>query len=133
MDFINRTDSIKEYIDSCHHNDYNFADEFKKRGWNEPLLLPPTTEDTVDYCYQLLMFICDGPKALSQYTFGYSSSNKFADSISAFMRKTIEPFILALKSHMEIEIIRANEATAISIEDTKSNPTIFLSERFRYC
>lgn len=127
MDFINQTELILSYINECHKNDYDFKQIIETRGYGKRFELPDNTEDTVDYCYQLLMYIIENNIGLIGLTFGYSKSNKLSDSISAFMRKTIEPFVIAIKNHLEIKLIETDD---VIVEDANSEKTmVFLS----YC
>ena len=82
----------------------------------------------IDYGYQLLGYILDGPKELISISFGYSSSRKFSDSIEAFMRKSIEPFVVALRTFLEIGYIDV-EDEEITANDDSDEKHIFLS----YC
>lgn len=126
FDFITNTPVLFDYISSCHTKDYDFKELFKEIGWSGTLLLPASQEDIVDYGYQLLKYILDGPKMLYVLGQGYTRSNKFKDAIEAFMRKSIEPFVVALRSFLELELIDSADAP----DDTESKKkTIFLS----YC
>ncbi len=126
FDFITNTTVIFDYITSCHTTDYDFDALFSDTEWNSPLLLPSSQEDMVDYGYQLLKYILDGPKQLYILGQGYTTSNMFKDAIEAFMRKTVEPFVVVLRSFLELELIDSSEVP----EDTQSEKkTIFLS----YC
>ena len=78
------------------------------------------------YGYQLLQYILDGPKQLFVLGRGYTGSNKFKDAIAAFMRKSIEPFVVAIRSFLELELIDCEESQT---EKVSENKTIFLS----YC
>lgn len=128
FDYITNTPFIMEYISECHKEDYDFAEIYKNKSWNDILTLPDSQEAIVDYGYQLLQYILDGPKQLHVLAFGYSSSRKFKDMIAAFMRKTIEPFITAVKSYLELSLIDCpeNEPGVVSESQEK---TLFLS----YC
>lgn len=126
FDFITNTPVLFDYISSCHSKDYDFKELFKEIGWSGTLLLPASQEDIIDYGYQLLKYIIDGPKMLYVLGQGYTRSNKFKDAIEAFMRKSIEPFVIALRSFLELELIDSTDAP----DDAKSGKkTIFLS----YC
>lgn len=57
---------------------------------------------------------------------GYTGSNKFADNIEAFVRKSIEPFVVAIRTYIELCFIDCEEIIS-PIEN--STVTIFLS----YC
>ena len=59
----------------------------------------------IDYGYQLIKHVLESERALFSYGRHYTSSNKFADMIAAFMRKVIEPFVVALRSFLELSII----------------------------
>ena len=124
--FITETPFIHDYILSCHSNEYDFEEMFKDLGYHERLVLPVNQAELIDYEYQLIQFVLNGKRQLFFYGQRYTSSNKFADMIYAFMRKVIEPFVVALRSYLEISMIDAddNEEGAQSTEKT-----IFLS----YC
>ena len=126
FDFITNTTVLFDYITSCHTTDYDFKDIFEKKGWNDVLQLPANQKDMVDYGYQLLKYILDGPKQLFALGQGYTRSNKFKDAIESFMRKAVEPFVVALRSFLEMELIEGDEKE----DDAQSGKkTIFLS----YC
>lgn len=80
-------------------------------------MLPSKQEDLISYGYQLLQYILDGPKNLISLCMGYTRSNKFADNIEAFVRKSIEPFVVAIRTYIELEFIECEDV----IEDKKSN------------
>lgn len=128
FDYITNTPFIMEYISECHKEDYDFAEIYKNKSWNDMLTLPDSQEAIVDYGYQLLQYILDGPKQLHVLAFGYSSSKKFKDMIAAFMRKTIEPFITAVKSHLELSLIDCPENEP-EVAAESQEKTLFLS----YC
>lgn len=128
FDYITNTPCIMEYISECHKEDYDFEEIYKNKSWNDMLTLPDSQEAIVDYGYQLLQYILDGPKQLHVLAFGYSSSKKFKDMIAAFMRKTIEPFITAVKSYLELSLIDCPENEP-EVADESQEKTLFLS----YC
>ena len=125
-DFITETPFIYDYIVSCHTVEYDFELFFKEKRWNERLELPSRQSDLIDYEYQLLRFILEGKRQLFFYGQGYTSSNKFADMISSFMRKAIEPFVVALRSYLEMSLIDASDTVE---EISAKEKTLFLS----YC
>lgn len=86
FDFITRTEFIFDYINECRTKEYDFEKIFTDKGWRDVLILPPKQEDLINYGYQLLQYILDGPKNLIGLCMGYTSSNKFADNIEAFVR-----------------------------------------------
>ena len=94
------------------------------------LTLPDTQEAIVDYGYQLLQYILDGPKQLHALAFGYTSSRKFKDMIAAFMRKAIEPFVIAVKSYLELSLIDCPEG--VPVASTENFVFILLPEILRY-
>ena len=128
FDYITNTSFIMEYISECHKEDYDFVEIYKNKSWNDMLILPDSQEAIIDYVYQLLQYILDGPKHLDAVAFGYSGSRKYKDMIAAFMRKTIEPFVIAVKSYLELALIDCpeNEPTVTAGLHEK---TLFLS----YC
>lgn len=128
FDYITNTSFIMEYIFECHKEDYNFAEIYKSKSWNDMLILPGSQEAIVDYGYQLLQYILDGPKQLHALAYGYSSSKKFKDMIAGFMRKAIEPFVTAVKSYLELSLIDCPE-TEPGVIDESNEKTLFLS----YC
>lgn len=128
FDYITNIPFIMEYISECHKEDYDFAEIYKNKSWNDMLTLPDSQEAIVDYGYQLLQYILDGPKQLHVLAFGYSSSKKFKDMIAAFMRKTIEPFITAVKSYLELSLIDCPENEP-EVAAESQEKTLFLS----YC
>lgn len=124
--FISNTSIISDYIQKCNTKHYDFDQIFREKDWNDILMLPASQEELVCYGYQLLQYVLDGPKQLFALGFGYTSSNKFKDAIEAFMRKSIEPFVVAIRSFLEIELIDSEDN---EIERNTVTKTIFLS----YC
>ena len=126
FDFITENKFIHDYIVSCHTMEYNFETIFRERRWHDKLQLPSNQKDLVDYEYQLIRFILESKHQLYSYGQGYTASNKFADMISSFMRKVIEPFVVALRSYLETSLIDVDS----TVEETAAKKkTIFLS----YC
>ena len=114
------------YINECNKKVYDFEQIFSDKGWRDVLILPAKQEDLISYGYQLLQYILDGPKNLIALCMGYTGSNKFSDNIEAFMRKSIEPFVVAIRTYIELEFIDCEDV----IENTKNKMvTIFMS----YC
>lgn len=128
FDYITNTSFIMEYIFECHKEDYDFAEIYKSKSWNDMLTLPSSQEAIVDYVYQLLQYILDGPKQLHALAYGYSNSKKFKDMIAGFMRKAIEPFVTAVKSYLELSLIDCPE-TEPEVIDESHEKVLFLS----YC
>ena len=126
FDYITNTPILFEYITKCHKYDYDFKEIYQNKNWNDMLELPDEEESLVDYGYQLLQYILDGPKQLFHMGQGYSSSRKFKDIIAAFMRKAVEPFVVAVKNHLEIALIECEESSTTAMVGEKR---IFLS----YC
>lgn len=128
FDYITNIPFIMAYISDCHKEDYDFAEIYKNKSWNDMLTLPDTQEAIVDYGYQLLQYILDGSKQLHALAFGYTSSRKFKDMIAAFMRKAIEPFVIAVKSYLELSLIDCPEGVPVASTEEQEK-TLFLS----YC
>lgn len=128
FDYITNTSFIMKYISKCHKEDYDFAEIYKNKSWNDMLTLPDSQEAIIDYGYQLLQYILDGPKQLHALAFGCTGSKKFKDMIAAFMRKTIEPFVTAVKSYLELSLIDCPEGE-LEVTDESREKTLFLS----YC
>ena len=128
FDYITNTSFIMEYISECHKENYDFAEIYKNKSWNDMLTLPDSQEAIIDYGYQLLQYILDGPKQLHALAYGYSSSKKFKDMIAAFMRKTIEPFVTAVKSYLELSLLDCPENES-EVTAELQEKTLFLS----YC
>ena len=124
--FITETDFICDYIASCHKMDYDFESIYKEKRLYDRLQLPAGQAEIVDFGYQLIQFILKGKRQLFWYGQAYTSSNKFSDMISSFMRKVIEPFVVALRSFLETNLIDTDDIAEKS--ETKEK-TIFLS----YC
>ena len=125
-DFITNTPLLICYINKCRINEYDFKKIFSEKGWNSVLGLPADEKELVSYGYQLLEYILDGPKDLFGLCMGYTSSKKFSDNIEAFIRKSIEPFVVALRTYLEIEFIDAVDDDSSTHKPTEN---IFLS----YC
>ena len=128
LEFVNGTNLLSEYISCCHKLDYDFNSILQSRDYGQHFKLPDNTEDIIDYDYQLLKFIIENNRSLIGITLGYSHSNKFADSITAFMRKTIEPFVIALREYIEIKLIVADDIPS-NDDKVTGRTNIFLS----YC
>ena len=124
--FISNTPIIFDYIQKCSTKKYNFNQIFQEKDWNDILVLPASQDELVCYGYQLLQYVLDGPKQLFILGRGYTSSNKFKDAIEAFMRKSIEPFVVAIRSFLEIELIDCDDN---ELKQNTIGKTIFLS----YC
>lgn len=127
-DFISSTPFFSEYISECHTTDYDFVEIYRTKDWHEVLVYPDNPKGVVDFGYQLIKYILDGPKILHVLGMGYTSSNKFKDKITAFMRKSIEPFVIALKSHLELSLIDCTDNNGNMVSDNQEK-RIFLS----YC
>ena len=125
-DFINETSFLMSYIDECITEEYDFMSIFEEKGWRDILDLPSNQKELISYGFQLIKYILDGPKQLIGLCMGYTSSNKFSDNIEAFMRKSIEPFVVAVRTYIELNFIDENDGNA-NIEKTVK--TVFLS----YC
>ena len=125
--FITETAFIHDYIEECHQRDYDFEEEFKHLGYHEKLDLPSDQKELIDFEYQLMMYIVEGKRWLFSFGQHYSSSNKYADMITAFMRKVIEPFVVALRNYLELSLIDASE------ESDKSTTTDKVSIFLSYC
>lgn len=128
IDFIDNTNILSTYVVNCHKTEYDFNSIIQARGYGQHFNLPDNAEDIIDYDYQLLKFIMENKRPLFGITMGYSRSNKISDSITAFMRKTIEPFVVALKEFIEIKLIETDDSITVN-DDRTSKTTIFLS----YC
>lgn len=100
FDFISETEIIRNYINECKTQEYDFEQIFADKGWRNVLMLPAKQEELVSYGYQLLQYILDGPKSLIGLCMGYTGSNKFSDNIEAFVRKSIEPFVVAIRTYI---------------------------------
>lgn len=127
FDFVTGTKFIMDYINVCITQEYNFEQIFADREWRDVLVLPSKQEELVSYGYQLLQYILDGPKNLIGLCMGYTGSNKFADNIEAFVRKSLEPFVVAVRTHIELGFIDCEDVTELGTENKLV--TIFLS----YC
>ncbi len=125
-DFVTSTPLLISYINECRTAEYDFKKIFSEKGWNSVLSLPPDEKELVSYGYQLLEYILDGPKDLFGLCMGYTNSRKFSDNIEAFIRKSIEPFVVALRTYLEIEFIEADNDEPLKDKAIKN---IFLS----YC
>ena len=126
FDFINETSFLMSYIDECITEEYDFKSIFEEKGWRDILELPSNQKELISYGFQLIKYILDGPKQLIGLCMGYTSSNKFSDNIEAFMRKSIEPFVVAVRTYIELNFIDANNENE---NVDKTVKTVFLS----YC
>ena len=126
FDFINGTPFLISYINECITDEYDFKKIFEAKGWRHVLDLPSKQKELVSYGFQLLKYILDGPKQLIGLCMGYTGSNKFSDNIEAFMRKSIEPFVVEVRTYIELSFIDVEDDRT---DINQSNKTIFLS----YC
>lgn len=127
VDYIDSTEALSAYIKSCHTKEYDIAADMQAKSQWQSVALPTKQEDLIDYVYQILKLICDNGKLLRIWSFGYTTSNKFSDKYQAFMRKTVEPFIHALRTYIELQLIDSSDNADLSSIDEKIY--IFLS----YC
>lgn len=124
VEFVDSTPIISTYISKCHKQDYDIASDMQsKQNW-QPISLPTNISDLVDYGYQILTALAANGNLLRAWSFQYTTSNKFADKYQAFMRKTVEPFVHAIRNYLELQLVDS-EDVAIGEEGVK----IFLS----YC
>ena len=126
FDFINETSFLMSYIEECITEEYDFKSIFEEKDWRDILHLPSNQKELISYGFQLIKYILDGPKQLIGLCMGYTSSNKFSDNIEAFMRKSIEPFVVAVRTYIELNFIDADDENANLDKTVK---TVFLS----YC
>lgn len=126
VEFINQTSFLQDYINECRTVDYDFDRIFKEKGWREVLALPEQEKELISFGYQLLCYIIDGSKNLESLCWGYSGGKRFSEDIEAFMRKTVEPFVIALRTIIEIGFIDCVDENEF---DENKKITIFLS----YC
>jgi hypothetical protein len=132
FDFITTTELIYNYITSCHNEDYDFDEILNNMGYHDRFVLPANSSELIDFDYQLIQYILTSKRQLFWYGHSYTSSSKFADMISAFMRKVIEPFVVALRSYLEICIIDANDYEVSERACKKDYLFIILPKGFRY-
>lgn len=126
-EFISKTPFIHNYIEECHQQNYDLETVFSHLGYHESVLLPSDQIELIDFGYQLISCILESKRRLSSYGQHYTTSRKYADMIIALMRKVIEPFVVALRSYLEICMIDMDD-----VEKTEINTntvTVFLS----YC
>lgn len=127
--FISENILIKSYIDSCFSQKYDFEKIINETDHDNAIELPSSSQKMVSFGYQLIGYILEDRNRLLNIpiSLGYTSSRKLTEIIQAFIRKSIEPFIVALRTFLELELINSNE---ISVEKKESQKkTIFLS----YC
>jgi len=127
FDFITKNELISDYVRSCHKQEYNFDELFSNLSYHQKLILPSEQNELIDFGYQLLQYMLQGKRRLSFFGRSYTSSNKYADMINAFMRKVIEPFVVTLRTFLELSMIDStdDEESTFSAEQV----TVFLS----YC
>lgn len=131
VDFLKQTPLLMDYINECHKANYDFDALYEKKGWHQMLPIPSSQEEIVDFGFQLLNYCLEGPRELYELGLGYTSSNNIGDIIEAFMRKSIEPFVIALRSYLEFQMIDFDDRKDDAGETNNKNglKTIFLS----YC
>lgn len=127
VDYIDSTEALSTYIKFCHTKEYDIAADMKAKSPWQSVTLPIKQEDLIDYVYQILKLIHNDGKLLRIWSFSYTTSNKFSDKYQAFMRKTVEPFVHALRTYIELQLIDSTDSANLSSNDEKTQ--IFLS----YC
>ena len=127
FDFITNNTIISDYIKSCHTQEYNFGELFSNHSYHQKIILPSEQNELIDFDYQLLQYMLQGKRRLSSFGRSYTSSNKYADMINAFMRKVIEPFVVALRTFLELNMIDSTDAEESAFPS--GQVTVFLS----YC
>lgn len=106
LKYINETENIKKYIDSCTNEEDNFDIENDVKQVSssygqyafESFI---EEEKEVSYTYQILKYITDNDISFRGYTFGYSSSTKYNDKVQGFNDKFILPFINEIEGNYE--------------------------------
>lgn len=127
VDFIDSTEPLFTYIQCCHKKEYDIVADMKtKLPWRS-IALPTKQEDLIDYVYQILKLIYSNVNLLRAWSFDYTTSNRMADKYQAFMRKTVEPFVHALRTYIELQLIDCSDNSNGSDDGEKVH--IFLS----YC
>ena len=126
-DYINKTPVLRNYINSCITKEYDIDNTIKeKNGWGA-LPLPSDTKEIISYVYQILSFLVANPNRMMGLCFYYTTSKAYDDKLQVFMRRTIEPFVTALRSYLELELITNDDGQEINKKDNRK--TVFLS----YC
>ncbi len=128
IDFIDITEMLSSYVSNCHKINYDFISIIAERPYGHYLEMPDNSEGIIDYGYQLLKYIVEKKASLIAISMGYSDSNRISDSITAFMRKSVEPFVIALREYIEIKFLECDDNPGL-LEDENNKTKIFLS----YC
>lgn len=128
LNFIDKTEVIKEYINKCAGHQFNIEEIHKNRGFRDKYPLPLDKDEEVYFIYSLLKYGVENFHAYWAFAgHGYATgSNKIQDHIDAFNEEVIRHFI----NH----IVRYLESLTITIEndyvsDYMSERKIFIS----YC
>lgn len=108
IDFIDSVPIISAYLADCHSRDYNIIADMQSKGSWRPVPLPAKQEEMIDYVYQILKLITQNENLFRVWPCSYSSSKHLADNYQAFMRKTVEPFVHALRCFLEIQLVDAD-------------------------
>lgn len=126
LNFIEETPVLDEYVKKCHRKYYNIDyDMHNKMNWTS-VSLPSDDEALIDYCFQILDTIRNNPQKLYSWAIMYQSDGNMPERYRKFMRKTIEPFVTALRSYLEVELLDSENEDIVENDDKKQ---VFLS----YC
>lgn len=128
LNFIDKTEVIKEYINKCSAHQFDIEEIHKNRGFRDKYPLPLDKDEEVYFIYSLLKYGVENFHAYRAFAgHGYAtSSNLIQDHIDAFNEEVIRHFI----NH----IVRYLESLSIVVEDNgisddTSEKKIFIS----YC
>lgn len=106
INYIDNTENIKRYIDSCisEKDDFKIEEDVKQvsTSYGEYIFDSPIDENKeVSYTYQILKYITKNDISCRGYIFGYSSSKQYNDKVQGFNDKFILPFINEIEGNYE--------------------------------
>ena len=106
INYIDKNTIISQFINSCKdkEEDFNIEEDVEKvsNGYGEYYFDSYIDEKTeVSYTYQILKYITKNNITFRQYTYPYSTSNKYQDKVKGFNDKFILPFVNAINGNFE--------------------------------
>lgn len=106
INYIDKNSIISEFINSCKTDEETFDIEGDIKQVSEGYgrycfdsFIDERKE--VSYTYQILKYITENNITFRQYTYPYSTSNKYQDKVKGFNDKFILPFVNAINGNFE--------------------------------
>lgn len=106
INFIDSTEIIKQYIDSCifRYNELKIEDDVQEVCTNYGYIFEDYIEEEkeVAYIYQILKYIVDNNIDCRVYIKSYSSSSQYQDKLKSFCDNVVEPLV----NHIDVNYER---------------------------